>query len=349
MGEIRARADANDRWALVLAGGNGLRLRDGIRSWLGEDRPKQYCAFTGTRSMLQHTLDRACRLVPPERVVTVIARDHRRFLQQALDRPRDGIWIDQPRDRGTAAGVFLPLARVLAEAPNATVFIFPSDHFIYPEELFLKRVREAARMIDRYPSLMVLLTADPDRPDAEYGWLMPGRRLSATAWPEARAEAQAAGASESGERLRLLARATASRVLRFHEKPQPPDAERLYRDGAIWNTMIMIAKARLLWRVGRRHIPGVMRQLLPLHGTWRALAKGRAREQDLEAQLERAYERLPASDFSSDVIARSCARIIALRLDAEIQWSDWGRMERIMESLKRLDLRPNFVEARKTG
>ena len=53
-------------WSIVLAGGDGLRTKDFIRRWCGHEKPKQYCAFAGARSMFQHTLDRAVRLTPWE-------------------------------------------------------------------------------------------------------------------------------------------------------------------------------------------------------------------------------------------------------------------------------------------
>jgi hypothetical protein len=54
-------------WSVVLAGGEGERTRAFITSWLGYHKPKQYCTFTGTRSLFQHTVDRADALVSPER------------------------------------------------------------------------------------------------------------------------------------------------------------------------------------------------------------------------------------------------------------------------------------------
>ncbi|HEX5400504.1 MAG TPA: hypothetical protein VFY06_15765, partial [Verrucomicrobiae bacterium] len=37
-------------WSIVLAGGEGERLRALTKRWLGKHRPKQYCAFVGNRS-----------------------------------------------------------------------------------------------------------------------------------------------------------------------------------------------------------------------------------------------------------------------------------------------------------
>ena len=45
-------------WGLILSGGEGTRLRPLITKLYGVERPKQYCSIVGTRSMLQHTLDR---------------------------------------------------------------------------------------------------------------------------------------------------------------------------------------------------------------------------------------------------------------------------------------------------
>ena len=63
-------------WSIVLAGGDGVRSKAFIRRWLGYEKPKQYCSFVGSRSMFQHTLDRAAKLTPWERVVVVAARHH---------------------------------------------------------------------------------------------------------------------------------------------------------------------------------------------------------------------------------------------------------------------------------
>ena len=96
--------------------------------------PKQYFRFCGNRSMLEHTVSRAARLVGPERIVTVIGKGHRRwFGKETLP----GLVIEQPVSRGTGAGIFLPASYIYARDPEAVLLIFPSDHFVFPKAKFL--------------------------------------------------------------------------------------------------------------------------------------------------------------------------------------------------------------------
>lgn len=57
-------------WAIVLAAGNGRRLAPFLRR-RGHQRPKQFCAILGQRTMLEHTWKRVEMIVPRERVLTV--------------------------------------------------------------------------------------------------------------------------------------------------------------------------------------------------------------------------------------------------------------------------------------
>ena len=80
---------------VVLAGGDGMRLRPLTERWLGRHVPKQYCAFTGTRSMLDHTIDRAACLCNPGRILTVVGRHHRDLLRARTARATDGAFIEE--------------------------------------------------------------------------------------------------------------------------------------------------------------------------------------------------------------------------------------------------------------
>src|SRR4029453_15661799 len=48
---------AHTRWAIVLAGGEGTRVRAFLQQLCGGRGIKQFCVVVGRQSMLEHTLD----------------------------------------------------------------------------------------------------------------------------------------------------------------------------------------------------------------------------------------------------------------------------------------------------
>ena len=71
-------------WSIVLAAGEESRIGPLIRSWLGSPKPKQYCTFVGTRSLLQHTLDRAAKLSEWEHVIVVVSQQSEQDARRQL-------------------------------------------------------------------------------------------------------------------------------------------------------------------------------------------------------------------------------------------------------------------------
>ena len=298
-------------WPIVLAGGEGRRMQAFIRNWLGEERPKQYCAFAGRRSMLGHTWDRARAMARPDHVITVLGQGHRRFLTAMDDPP--GRLIEQPADRGTAAGIFLPTAFVAARDPSATVVIMPSDHFIHPQAGFVALAEAACRQAARHPERLVMLGATPLWPETDFGWILPA-------------------AGQHAIPLRPVAG--------FEEKPDRDRAEQFLARGGLWNTMIVAARADTLWRLGQRLLPEMMRPFDALLGELR-WSLGKPSSTGIARAINRAYHRMPHADFSRDLVQRCPEAALVLPL-GNVEWSDWGRPERVAESLRRLGKKPAF-------
>lgn len=285
-------------WAILLAGGQGSRLRSIITSSLELCLPKQFCAFRSDRSLLQLTMSRVLRLVPPCRCVVVVAAEHRPTAEEQLRGFHGTMIIDQPLDRGTAAGVLLPLTHVLDMAPEARVLIAPTDHAFADEALFERGIADADRAVAREIASVVLLGVEPNAPHGDYGWIGTGRPLKA-----------------AGDRLR--------RVTGFREKPGH-DARRMWKDGALWNTMIMVARGSALRQAYTR--------LLPELGT-AFRAYGMMRKEERAAFLAEAYARLPSADFSRDLVAR--AEGLAVHAwPNEIGWTDLGTPQRLQAWLR---------------
>lgn len=296
-------------WSIILAGGEGSRMSAFVHRWLGRPTPKQYCAFVGTRSMFQHTLDRASRLTPPDRMVTVVARNHRRDALAQWGDLRGGTILFQPANRDTAAGLFLPLTYIRARAPEATVVLYPSDHFVYPEDRFLDAVRRAVQIAESHSDRVVMLGVAPDRLELDYGWIQPGRPLE----------------SRDGEAMQS--------VRSFLEKPDAAQADAALRAGALWNTLVLAAKVDVLWRLGWQCLPDMMRHFEQLEQ-----AIGGPEETRV---LNAMYHELPIHNLSSDLLQRVPDQLAVIELTG-VLWSDWGKPERIAETLRRIDRRPAF-------
>jgi mannose-1-phosphate guanylyltransferase len=65
--------------AIILAGGDGTRLRPLTRRLAGDDRPKQFCALLGGSTLLEQTRRRAARIVTPGRTLLAVTRAHQAY------------------------------------------------------------------------------------------------------------------------------------------------------------------------------------------------------------------------------------------------------------------------------
>jgi mannose-1-phosphate guanylyltransferase len=288
-------------WSIVLAGGDGIRTKEFIRRWLGYEKPKQYCNFVGTRSMFQHTLDRAVRVTPWERVVVVAARHHQTDLWHQLDGRSAGMVLLQPRNVDTAAGVFLPLTYILAHDPHASVVIYPSDHFIWREQAFIDAVRQAVWGSTFLGGRPILLGAKPDSLELEYGWIQPGRFLYRTE------------------------KSSIKTVERFVEKPSEPIARDCEGKGSLWNTMILTADGRELWNMGKQCFPEIISLFERLKD-----AIDTAEEMLV---LDAIYDAMPRRNFSKHLLACAPQRLGVMEMK-DVVWNDWGNPKRIISGLE---------------
>ncbi len=289
-------ASNENTWAVVLAAGEGSRLRSLTKDASGCDVPKQFCSLRAGPSLLHEALRRASSVVPPERVCTIVAAQHERWWRQSLARLPAGNLVVQPRNRGTAHGMLLALAHVLERDRRANVLFFPADHHVVHEPALAAAARRAERSVRENEAKVLLLGIVPDKLDAELGYIVPN--------------------GGSGP---------VTAVRRFVEKPSLHEACSLVAEGALWNAFIVAAQASALLELFLKHDA-------PVVGRMRAAIRDGGAGPAANAALEHLYRELPVVDFSRD-IAESCAKELSVMRVPACGWSDLGTPERVARTL----------------
>ncbi len=277
------------RWVILLAAGDGKRVRSLTCEADGVEVPKQFYAWGGAESMLQWALKRASAVAPPERTVAVVARKHRRWWKHQLaDLPSENILV-QPRNRGTGAGILFPVMEIRRRDPRATVAVMPTDHHVEHEHRLQAAIREGFAALDRERSQVVLVGIEPRQWENGYGWIMP-----------------------SGPPLGIQP------VDSFVEKPDPIRGRELMRAGALMNSFIFVGSAEAIHGLVADTVPEVARRF----GIWQQ-ATPRAAQ-----RLDALYDTMPDCDFSREVLERSSSSLAVVRAH-DCEWADLGTPDRV--------------------
>jgi mannose-1-phosphate guanylyltransferase len=182
------------------------------------------------------------------------------------------------------------------------VIFVPCDHYYSDAEACSRAIRSAISGAEQYPDSIVLVGAKAHYPEVEYGWIEPGSTISRAPIP-------------------LL------RVNRFWEKPSLPQAQALLRRGCLWNTFVAVGHAKTFGDLVCSQIPDVVLSLS------KALA---------ENELEVAYRRMSAVDFSHQVLANQPHRLLTVP-DTTSGWADLGSPTRVMDILARNKIQPAWL------
>jgi mannose-1-phosphate guanylyltransferase len=286
-------------WALVLAAGEGSRLRT-LTTRNGIAVPKQFCSLQGGPSLLQEALHRAEAVAPRRRICTVVAAQHRRWFEGPLwSLPTQNV-IVQPENRGTATGLMLPLLHIAAREPDARIVVLPSDHYVRDEATLARSLRQAAARVKNDPDSLYLLGIEPEEADPELGYIVPG-------------------ASDGSGALQ---------VAQFVEKPSVTLARALIDRGGMWNAFILAASARALVELFARRYPEILLEMQ------NAAQRDLAMPGDAIAATD-LYARLPELDFSRHVLEGAEQKLRVVPVPA-CGWSDLGTPRRVAETLARL-------------
>ncbi len=290
--------ETNNVWALVLAAGEGSRLKSLTTAPSGTAVPKQFCSLFDGPPLLHEALRRAHTLTDESHTCVVVAEQHRRWWQDALTAlPTDNV-IVQPRNCGTAVGILLPLLQIIARDPQANLVLLPSDHLVQQESVLASSLAAALEQLRWRTQETLLMGIEPEEADPELGYIVPG-------------EGDGRGAMT---------------VTRFVEKPSLAQTRELIRAGGLWNAFIVVASAQALLELFRARVAPVVVAM--------QCALAAERTQPGKGRLAALYEALPSLDFSRDIVAGQEQAFRVLTVPT-CGWSDLGTPRRVEEALRK--------------
>ncbi len=283
---------ANNRYAVILAGGRGERFWPLSRA----ARPKQLLALVGNRPLLAQAVERLDGLVPPERVLVLTNADLVKASREAApELPANNI-IGEPVGRDTAPAVALATALVKARDPNGIFAILTADHVMGDLPQF-RETLAAGMDIAESGDYLVTIGIKPNEPSTGFGYI------------------------EQGDDFKTVRGIPFKRVRRFVEKPDRATAESYLASGRFaWNSGMFVWSVPSIQSALQKHHPELGAQI----DAWAQMSK----QPDFEKQLAESFGVVRKISIDYAVMEKADNIVVAAGTFA---WDDvgaWPALER---------------------
>jgi mannose-1-phosphate guanylyltransferase len=287
------------RFALITAGGRGTRFWPRSR----KAHPKQVLSIAGDDTLIQQTVARITRLLPPENVYVVTSEAMRPVMARQLPQVPSEQIIAEPLPRNTAPCIALGAHIIWQRDPRAVMGVFHADHAIERPQVFLKAVRAAFQAADS--ESLVVVGVPPRWAETGYGYLeFPKGAVPGNVYP----------------------------LRSFREKPGAATARRYLKAGNyFWNSGMFFWRAETFLDALNQHLPHTALQIESI---------SRFGSRNFERDLAEFFPMCESVSVDHGIMERS-RNVLGIAAD-DFGWSDVGSWQAVYE-LCRKDAEANAV------
>lgn len=252
-------------WAIIMAGGQGIRLWPASR----RGNPKQFLKLFGNKTLIENTVERVAKVVPNKRIYIITEAPHVQRTRKLFPAIPACQIIGEPSPRNTAATIALGAALVEKRDREGVIAVFPSDHIILNHAGFKRSVLRAGSWAARGKH-HVLFGVKPTYPSTAYGYV---EKRSARAVPGI------------------------FKVNRFIEKPNREKAVQLCGSGSFfWQAGIFVWRVDTILEALKKHLTRHSRSIAKITDAWKP--------RQLNFSLPQLFNKIPNVSIDYGVMER---------------------------------------------
>lgn len=286
--------------ALILAGGDGTRLWPVSR----KNSPKQIGPFLDSQTLLQKTYQRIKKIFPENQIWLACNIDHCAIIKKQLPSFSIDNFSLESEKKNTAAAIGLATLKIYQRDSDAVFVIINSDAWIKDEKEYLRILKLAEKINQKYPDYTLSIGVKPNYPEIGYGYI------------------------KIGKLAEKIGKDKIYQVEKFVEKPNLATAKKYVKNKRyFWNPTLFVWRADYLLSLYQKYQPKI----------YQGLAKIRhaLNSKDENKVIVREFEKMPSISIDYGIIEKT-KKMLCVPVD--FGWTDignWKAVKNVLNSGKK--------------